>query len=222
LYKRFSFNFNKKFNFYLHFSKLCGIIVDKVVVIIVFEIKGGRLILYEIGELIVYGGEGVCKVESIGVPQLTGGQKTASDRPFYTLVPLYRTGKIFTPVDGKAYMRPVISRDEAIELVKQIPSTEAQVYENKNLRFLVEQYQEVIAKHNCADLVKLIKAVYVKRMNAIKRGKKLGQIDERYMKRAEDMLYGELSVSLDVPRDDIVGYISNAIKTIEAGEEWNG
>lgn len=178
--------------------------------------------MYEIGDLIVYGGEGVCKVESVGVPKLSSGQKTASDRMFYTLAPLYRNGKIFTPVDGKTYMRPVISRQEAIDLIRQIPETEAQVYENRNLRFLVEHYQEVISSHECSELVRLIKAVYTKRLNAIKKGKKLGQIDERFMRRAEDMLYGELAVSLNIPRDDVLDYITNAIKTIESGENWEG
>lgn len=35
----------------------------------------------------------------------------------------------------------------------------------------------------------------------IERGKKLGLVDERYMKRAEEMLHGELAVALGMTRE---------------------
>ena len=31
-------------------------------------------------------------------------------------------------------------------------------------------------------------------------------MDERYLKRAEDQLYGELAAALDMPRDQTVSY----------------
>ena len=63
--------------------------------------------MYEIGQLIVYGNEGVCRVEEIGTPKISGVDK---HRDYYTLAPIYREGKVFTPVDSKVFMRPVISR----------------------------------------------------------------------------------------------------------------
>lgn len=41
--------------------------------------------MYQIGDLIVYGGEGVCRVEEIGVPKISGINK---QRQYYTLAPL--------------------------------------------------------------------------------------------------------------------------------------
>ncbi|MGM9521440.1 MAG: CarD family transcriptional regulator [Oscillospiraceae bacterium] len=175
--------------------------------------------MFAVGDLIIYGGEGVCKVESIGAPLVSGANK---DRLYYTLSPLYRTGRVFAPVDSPVFMRPVISRQEAIDLIRQIPSIRAEVYENRNLRFLTEHYQETMQSHNCSDLVKLIKDVYLKRQNANEKGKKLGQIDERFMRRAEDMLYSELAVALELPKDDVCGYIAEAVKKMEAGEEFTG
>lgn len=175
--------------------------------------------MYNIGDLIIYSGEGVCRVEEIGIPQISGANK---EKKYYTLSPLYRNGKVFTPVEGNVFMRPVISREEAVELIRKMPETEAEVCENRNLRFLSEHYQECIRTHDCIELVKVIKAVYQKRLNANVRGKKLGQIDERFLKRAEDMLYGELAVALDVPRPEVPAYITAAIEKMEAGEDWNG
>lgn len=173
--------------------------------------------MYRIGDLIVYSGEGVCRVEDIGTPNSSGAQ---SARIYYTLAPLYRTGLVYTPVDGNVFMRPVISREEAIALIRQIPDTEAAACEERNLRFLTEHYQSCLQRHDCLETVKLIKSIGQKRQNAASRGKKLGQIDERYRKRAEDLLYGELAVALDIPREEIAAYIAEAVDKLAAGELW--
>ncbi len=175
--------------------------------------------MFQEGQLIVYSGEGVCRVDSVGAASFSGASQ---DRDYYTLSPLYRTGRIFTPTDSRVFMRPVISREEAIDLVRQIPGVKAEAFDCRNLRFLTEHYQETLRAHDCISLVKLIKDIYLKRQNATAKGKKLGQIDERFMKRAEDMLYGELAVALDIPRDNVRSYIADAIEKLEAGEEWAG
>ena len=168
--------------------------------------------MYDIGDLIIYGSEGVCRVDSVGASPISGADK---ERLYYTLTPLYRTGHVFTPVDSGVFMRPVISKEEALDLISQIPSIEGQAYENRNLRFLTEHYQERLQTHRCFDLVKLIKDVHVKRESANRKGKKLGQIDERFMKRAEEMLYGELAVALGIPKDDVCDYIARAVENAE-------
>ncbi len=175
--------------------------------------------MYVAGDYIIYAGEGVCVVEDVGSPNVSGVNK---DRLYYTLSPLYRTGRVFAPVDTRVFMRPVISREEAIDLIRSIPGVSGELYENSNLRFLTEHYQQAIQSYSCAGLVKLIKDVYLKRQHVTSQGKKLGQIDERYMKRAEDMLYGELAVALDMDRSEVGPYIKNAMARIEAGEEFNG
>lgn len=175
--------------------------------------------MFDLGDYIIYGGEGVCVVEDIGCPNVSGANK---DRLYYTLSPLYRTGRVFAPVDSPVFMRPVISREEAIELIRSMPSVTGELYENSNLRFLTEHYQRAIQAYDCSGLVKLIKDVYLKRAHVNSLGKKLGQIDERYMKRAEEMLYGELAVALEIDRSEVHSYIQNALSQIEAGEEFTG
>ena len=169
--------------------------------------------MYEIGQLIVYGNEGVCRVEEIGTPKISGVDK---HRDYYTLAPIYREGKVFTPVDSKVFMRPVISREEALALIDRIPEMTAEAYENANLRFLNEHYQHCLQNYTCADLLQLIKDVRAKRCQMIERGKKLGLVDERYMKRAEEMLHGELAVALGMTREQVPKFISDALG--DAGE----
>ena len=65
--------------------------------------------MFAAGDLVVYGGEGVCRVEGVGAPSLPGMDKT---RLYYTLSPLYRSGQVMTPVDTQVLMRPLLTAEE--------------------------------------------------------------------------------------------------------------
>ena len=165
--------------------------------------------MYQPGDLIIYGGEGVCRVESVGPLALSD---VKSDKLYYTLQPLYRSGTVFAPVESKVFMRPVIDREEAEGLVRAIPDIEERHLEGRNLRIAGEYYQKMMDSHNCADLVQLIKTIYSKQQSAQAAGRKGGQVDERYRKRAEETLYGELAVALDIPKDSVEEYIKKIIE----------
>lgn len=165
--------------------------------------------MYETGDLIMYGNEGVCKVEAIGMPDIPAlGKK----RLYYTLLPQYQDGKIFTPVDTKIFMRHVITKEKAEKLIADIPSVKAEIYENNNMRFLSEHYQAFFDSHECSDLLKLVRDVYLKESEAKEQGKKLGQVDEKYMRRAEELLHGELAVALGIPKEEVKDYITKSVE----------
>ena len=164
--------------------------------------------MYQPGDLIVCGGEGVCRVEAIGPLKLSDMK---SDKLYYTLQPVYRTGTVFAPVAGKVFMRPIISREQAEALVRSIPQVQEQHLDSRNLRATGEYYQKMLSSHDCADLVQLIKTIYCKQQTAQAAGRKGGQVDERYRKRAEETLYGELAVALDIPKDSVEDYIKEII-----------
>ena len=164
--------------------------------------------MYNVGDLIVYGGEGVCRVDSIGPLDSPHADRS---RDYYTLLPLYRDGRVITPVDTSVSIRPVISRAEAETMIASIPSVEAEIFETRNLRELEEHYRSQIKTQTCTDLIRLIRSIRLKRIKLRKLGKKLGVIDERYMRRAEDMLHGEFAVALDIPKDSVADYISGRV-----------
>ena len=134
--------------------------------------------MYQIGDLIVYGGTGVCRVEA---------------------------------VDTKVFMRPVISREEAEKLIDAIPGMSAEVYHDRNFTQLAAHYQEALGSHSCSDLIELVMSIYAKKQYVESRKRKFGQVDARFMKRAENLLYGEFSVALGIPFDDVQGYIAGRV-----------
>lgn len=169
--------------------------------------------MFKINELLVYGNEGVCRVDDIRTLDMMGVDK---DRLYYVLIPLYGNGKIYTPVDTNIYMRPVITYERVQKLIEQIPNMKvAKVSQNNNFRELNDYYKSLIDTHNCEDLLELIRTIYVKKCYAESNKKKLGRIDKEYMKMAEDLLYGEFSAALEIPKEDVENYIIQKLNDIE-------
>ena len=170
--------------------------------------------LYQVGELILYGSTGVCKVMDVKKLEIEG-----EERRYYVLKPLYQECTISTPAEnGKVFMRPVLTREEAEQLIDRIPSMRADAFETRVLRELVEHYEASLKTHDCADLVELTMSLYAKKQGMEQQKKKFGALDERFMKRAEDLLFGELSVSLGIPKEEVPRYIEARVG-MAAGEE---
>ena len=71
--------------------------------------------MFQPGDIIVYGNTGVCKVVELSRPNLPGVDQK---KDYYLLFPLFQDEKIYSPVDNtKVFMRPVISRKQAEELL---------------------------------------------------------------------------------------------------------
>lgn len=152
---------------------------------------------------------GVCRVETVETRVLPKG---AGEAQFYVLKPIYQTCSVSTPVDNdKILMRPVISREEAERLIDTIPNVHAEAYHNKVLRQLSEHYEAIIKLYDCAGLIELLLSTYDKRRQCVRQKKKFGAMDERYMKRAEDMLFGEFAVALGIDKNEVPDYIIRRI-----------
>jgi len=166
--------------------------------------------MFQAGDLVVYGTTGVCRVESIDRPNMTGADR---HKEYYRLKPFYQDGVIYTPVDNpKVFIRPVISREEAERLIDLIPSIRAEAYRAPTLQALAQHYQTVVHSHSCQDLIELMMSIYAKQKQAESLNRRLGMVDERYRKQAERLLYGELAVALETPFDDVQAYIGQRVE----------
>lgn len=161
--------------------------------------------MFGIGDYIVYGTSGVCKVEDITTLNLDG---ISRDRSFYVLTPLSQSGgKIFTPVDNqKSLMRRILNEEEAAELIEEMPQIEELWIANEKQR--EENYKECMRSCDCREWIKIIKTLYLRKMERSAQGKKITATDEKYLKMAEEALYSELSIPLGIPKDQMVSYIT--------------
>jgi CarD family transcriptional regulator len=178
------------------------------------EIGDVKKFMYHVGDLIIYGCHGVCRVDAVGIPDIPGIGK---NRIYYTLFPLYNNGKIFAPVDSGIFMRSVITYAETQKIISLIPSIREYDYNNTDIKLLEDNYKKSLQTNDCTNLIKVIKTIYSKKVTTEVQGKKLGQIDENFMKRAEDLLYGEFAVTLNMPKEKVKSYIEDEVKKIETG-----
>lgn len=160
--------------------------------------------MYTIGDKIVYGENGVCTVEKIE-PLESGG--VSAEKLYYHLRPLIGTGTYYTPVDSGAYMRPVMSRDEAEALIDAIPGIEPAVCEDNRFNHVDAFYRELFKQHSCEALVSIVKGLRSRMANRKSKSSRA----ESTMKRAKEMLHGELAVALELNVEDVEDYIFSRI-----------
>ena len=142
----------------------------------------------------MYGGMGVCRVSKIGRPDFAEEDDATL---FYFLEPLYKRGIFYAPVDNeKISIRKVISKREANKILNSLNELEWEIFATPSIQQLSQHYQSIIDRHDCRELLSLTKSILEKGANAEKNNKKLGQIDKRFMKKAEDLLYGEFAAAL--------------------------
>lgn len=166
--------------------------------------------MFEVGSSIIYGNSGVCKI--VGIGAMSGMPK---DKLYYTLEPYYVKGsRIFTPVDNtKVTMRPVITKQDALTLVDEMKEIEALWIPDEKHR--EQEYKDALKSCDCRQLVKVIKTIYCRKSSREAAGKKLTSSDERFFHQAEERLYGELAISLDMSREEVKDYIVNRITELE-------
>ena len=110
--------------------------------------------MFKVGEYVVYGNTGVCKVEDITTMDMVGTEKE-----YYVLVPVYnKNGRAFLPVDNtKVVIRPVLTKDEALKLIDTIPQIEEIPPVNDKGR--EERYKELAKACDCRSWVTIIKTI---------------------------------------------------------------
>lgn len=160
--------------------------------------------MFSIGEKIIYGENGVCTVEKIEPLAMSGAPK---DKLYYHLTPLVGSGTYFTPVDSGAYMRPVMSREEAEALIDAMPGIAPAICNDNRFNHVDAFYKELFRLHTCEALVAIVKGLRSRMAERKTRSSRA----EATMKRAKDMLHGELSVALGIELQEVETYIQQRL-----------
>lgn len=165
--------------------------------------------MFKVNQLVVYENSGVCRVEKIEEAPFPSGPKTC-----YILKPVYtKEGTIYSPVNNpNVVMRPVITKEEAMDLIHSIPETEVQTFEGLRASELEGKYRDAARSQQCHDLIPLAMAIYKKSRNARKAGKKVSEVDDRFLKRLNDQIDGELAIALGIGKEDVQEFIAREVK----------
>lgn len=170
--------------------------------------------MYNIGDVIMYANMGMCKVMDIEQKLLC---EAIGEKQYYKLQAVFEDDAIcYVPTDSDVFMRKAITKEEAEELISKIPQVEEEAYINKNIKELAKHYDEKINAGDCKSLVELILSIDDKKDYMEKHKKKLGVVDEKYLKKARNLLYEEFAVSLGMKKENVPKYITRKVEAITA------
>lgn len=161
--------------------------------------------MYKKGQYVICGINGICQVEDITTLNLDGVDKS---RKYYLLKPVFSNGStVYKPIDLDDGMRPALSKKQAEALITEIPSIDTIAIADE--KTLEKTYKDLIHSSDPKALVSLIKTIHLRKEKRLLKGFKVTALDSRYFKQAEDFLYGELSVALNIPRNEVRDYIAD-------------
>jgi CarD family transcriptional regulator len=157
-------------------------------------------------ESVICGSKGVCNILDVTTLNMPGVDK---EREYYILKPLYmNSSTVYIPVDtGEESLRKVLSKAEAEDLIHDIPGIPMITITNEKL--LEQEYRSCMKANRCEAWIKIIKTIYLRKQKRLEAGRKVTAVDAKYFKLAEDNLYGELAVALNMSKEKVEAYIQH-------------
>ena len=164
--------------------------------------------MYQVGEQVVYGIHGVCRVVE--------EQKRIVDRKSITylaLEPAAQAGaRFFVPTHNAAAMakvRPMMTETELNDLLLS-DAVRADVWiQDENQR--KQAYRALISGCDSIQLTQMIHTLYRHKEHQLAAGKKVHLCDENFLRDAEKMLISEISVVLNISPDEATNYLRNSL-----------
>ena len=163
--------------------------------------------MFKKGDTVLYGVNGICEITDISTIDIPHVDK---NRVFYILHQKAGSGTIYVPVDcDVSKMRRLISKADALDIISKISDLEPLKLKDKKKP--EAEYRETLAKYDCIEMLKLIKCIYLRKKQRTDEGKKATEAEKKYMRLAEDMLYHEIGIALDIPKAEVLNYLIDKI-----------
>ncbi len=165
--------------------------------------------MFELGQTVMYGTEGVCVVERIEVMKVNRVRMK-----YYVLKPVYRdNATVFVPMDNElliSRMRPILTREEIDSILEHLHDETFAWIEDHNERR--QTFQGILNAGNCVQVLRMICALYLRRQELTARGKHLRSSDEQMLREAEKLLNDEFAWVLQLTRQEVPAYIRSRVE----------
>ena len=146
--------------------------------------------MYNIGDMVAYGAQGVCRVDEIASRQFGGAVMD-----YYILKPVFDSrSTISVPVANErltARMRKPLDARQAGDVVDGIGEAQSLWISDDNLRR--ERYNAVIIDGDPSQVAALFKTLVLRKKELEGLSRKLRSVDENFLRQCEKMLCCELS-----------------------------
>ncbi len=166
--------------------------------------------MYQSGDWVVYGIHGVCRV--IGTEkQLVNRKRTE----FLVLQPTSGSeSRFYLPTGNPSAMgklKNVLSAEELKELLASDLVRQECWIREENLR--KQRYRDLISSGDRISVLQMIHALYRYKEDQLSAGKKFHQCDDNFLRDAEKLMISEISLVLEMSREDARDYLRSQLHT---------
>lgn len=163
--------------------------------------------MYQIGQQVVYGIHGVCSI--VDLEERTVDRKKIS---YFVLEPLEQPGtRYYIPSQNQAALskiRPLMDRQSLQAMLTVENMGDAWISdENKRKQY----YREIINGVDSPALLRMVYALHRHKQAQAEAGRKLHLCDENFLRDAQRVLSGELSIVLQIPTNEVLAYIQSQL-----------
>ena len=166
--------------------------------------------MYQAGDQVVYGIHGVCRVS--GVESKIVDRKQVS---YLVLEPVNQEGaRYLVPSHNEiamAKIRPMLTPEEMEDLFVSDQIRQAQWIRDENLR--KQNYRELITSGDRTGLMAMVCSLYKHKKTQSALGKKVHLADENFLRDAERLLIGEISVVMGVTGEEAKNLLRTRLKS---------
>ena len=161
--------------------------------------------MFKVGELVSYGANGIYEIIDVRKENVLGAVCS------YYVLRAYRDkteSLIFVPQDNEALtaaMRYLMTADGAKQLLSEFKTIEPSGW-TPDAKQRMENFKRATQNADHRAVVAIIKSIWEKGKEREREGKKNYQTDEALLKKAEKLLYTEISLALGIETEAIPEY----------------
>lgn len=165
--------------------------------------------MYQIGEQVVYGIHGVCRV--------VDREERMIDRKCVTYLALEPVGqegsRYLVPTHNAAAMgklKAMLSKEELLQLMESREVYSDDWIRDENHR--KQTYRELISSGDRVRLMKMVRSLYRHKAAQTAAGRRIHLCDDNFLRDAEKLLTGEVAIVMGLDPEQAKQYLRNKLK----------
>ena len=164
--------------------------------------------MFQIGERVVYGFHGVCKVMDL--------EERVVDRKkvvYMVLEPMGQgSARFYIPTHNAVAMtkiKRILSREELEDLLQSDAVRNGSWIAEENLR--KQMYRELISKGERENLMQMVRCIYLYKAEQAAAGKRCHLCDDNFLRDAERLLTSEIAMILELDPEQAKQYLRSRL-----------
>lgn len=162
--------------------------------------------MFQLNDVLVYGNNGVFRLEDIRNESIMGKTMT-----YYILEPIFENrSRFYVPVSNEtltATLRPVMMKETLHEMM--ISARDSDVAWQEDDRIRDREFHDIVAGGMSCDLLRVMKAIILHKIELKNTVKKLHSADEKILAACKRIIGEEFAFAFGVEVDDALSHIES-------------